>query len=218
MDVTVSAEEHLKVIRTLMERATVYRAISSATAAVGGLASLAGAAYLLCRALPDPREFLVIWGAVLLVTIASNTYFISLGAEKRGEPMFSRGMKATLVGVVPCLLSGAVVTVVLYRSSGVAWCAAFWMLFYGLALISTFHFSPRSVLWLGIAFLLSGWATLLLLFLNFFQYLLPPSIITFPSYSGSVFMAATFGLFHLAYAAATWPRKGGFLASLELNR
>jgi hypothetical protein len=210
MDVTV-AEAHLKVIRSLMERATVYRAISSATAAVGGLASLAAAAYLLNRSIPDPREFLVVWGAVLLVTSATNAYFITLGAEKRKEPVFSRGMRTTLVGVIPCLASGGLLTIVLFKTCGVAWCSAFWMLFYGLALISSFHFAPRSVLWLGISFLVTSWIVLLLLFWNIIH-------VDFPAFTGSKLMAASFGLFHLIYAAATWPRKGGLMAALEPNR
>lgn len=210
MDVTV-AEAHLKVIRSLMERATVYRAISSATAAVGGLASLAAAAYLLTRSIPDPREFLVVWIAVLLVTCAANAYFITLGAEKRREPVFSRGMKTTLIGAVPCLASGGLLTAVLFKTCGVAWCSAFWMLFYGLALLSSFHFAPRSVFWLGVSFLVAGWIVLLLLFWNVIQG-------DFPSFAGSKLMAASFGLFHLIYAAATWPRKGGLMAALEPNR
>ena len=211
MDDTVSAEAHLKVIRSLMERATVYRAISSATAAVGGLASIAAAVYLITRNIPDPWEFLIIWGAVLLITVSANAYFISLGAEKRGEPFFSRGMKTTLIGAIPSLGSGGLMTFVLFNTCGVAWCSAFWMMFYGLALVSSFHFAPRSVLWLGLAFLLSSWTILLLLFWDLIQ-------VEYPAYTGSYLMAGSFGLLHLIYAVATWPRKGGFMAALELNR
>ena len=41
MDERQRAEEHLRVIRTLMERATIYRAISAPTALAGGLIALA---------------------------------------------------------------------------------------------------------------------------------------------------------------------------------
>ena len=40
MDERHRAEEHLRVIRTLMERATIYRAISASTALIGGLIAL----------------------------------------------------------------------------------------------------------------------------------------------------------------------------------
>ena len=40
MDERQRAEEHLRVIRTLMERATIYRAISAPTALAGGLIAL----------------------------------------------------------------------------------------------------------------------------------------------------------------------------------
>ena len=41
------AEEHLRAIRLLMERATIYRAISAPTALVGGLLSVGLAAAML---------------------------------------------------------------------------------------------------------------------------------------------------------------------------
>ena len=43
------AEEHLRVIRTLMERATVYRAISAPTAFFGGSIAIALTAFIELR-------------------------------------------------------------------------------------------------------------------------------------------------------------------------
>jgi hypothetical protein len=52
------AEEHLRVIRSLMEKATIYRAISAPTAFVGGLASLlfGGSLFFRWRPLPSGHE------------------------------------------------------------------------------------------------------------------------------------------------------------------
>ena len=69
-------------------------------------------------------------------------------------------------------------------------------IFYGLALLATAHFSPRSLVILGWAFLLAGLTAVLLLHANLSS-----------RQMGSCLMGATFGLFHLAYAACTWPRK-----------
>src|SRR4051812_26256696 len=66
------AADHLKTIRSLMERATVYRAISAPTALAGGLVALA-----ICGLLwagdsgerPSPESFIGIWiGALMLVS------------------------------------------------------------------------------------------------------------------------------------------------------
>ena len=47
------AEEDLRVIRTLMERATVYRAISAPTALVGGVLSISSAVLIHLNGYPE---------------------------------------------------------------------------------------------------------------------------------------------------------------------
>jgi len=78
------AEEHLKTIRRLMERATIYRAISAPTALTGGLLSLAACAVLVLAGDnsqgpyklewqdPRPHLFLAVWLAVLLLTAGAR--------------------------------------------------------------------------------------------------------------------------------------------------
>ena len=82
------AEEHLRVIRSLMERATVYRAISAPTAVVGSLLSLITAAFLFVGNVRGStsffhlgypgaaRQFMAIWAVVLFATLLANTFFI----------------------------------------------------------------------------------------------------------------------------------------------
>jgi len=43
MQTATEAEEHLRVIRSLMEKATIYRAVSAPTALAGAIARLSGA-------------------------------------------------------------------------------------------------------------------------------------------------------------------------------
>ena len=67
------AEEHLRAIRLLMERATIYRAISAPTALVGGLLSLVLSAAMLVwqngdgSRNVDARAFYQAWLLVLLL-------------------------------------------------------------------------------------------------------------------------------------------------------
>ena len=108
------AEQHLKTIRRLMERATIYRAISAPTALVGGLLS-----FIACAigwtlpagiALDHRNNFIFLWLVVLFLTVAANTLFIVLGARKRDEPVFSKSMKAAFVALAPAFLTAAVLT------------------------------------------------------------------------------------------------------------
>jgi hypothetical protein len=214
------AEEHLKTIRRMMERATIYRAISAPTALVGGLLSLMASGYYLKWfhhfgpgdfLSSDQNNFLRLWMLVLILTAAANTVFIVGGSRKRGEPVLSASMKAAFIALAPAFITGGAFT--LYFA-GMGWIplvdfylAIGWSVFYGLGLLATSHFAPRSLTLLGYAFLVSGLAAFLAYrFSNGFTDVITGEPDTKPT--GILFMALTFGLYHLIYAVCAWPRKG----------
>src|SRR5271169_2820507 len=93
-----SASRQLRVIRSLMERATIYRSISAPTALVGGLLSFGGfaTAYYAKHHRQEPLsagEFLIVWLVILALTALTNVVFLARGSAQRGEPFFSAGMK-----------------------------------------------------------------------------------------------------------------------------
>ena len=204
MPTRTEAEEHLRVIRSLMEKATIYRAISAPTALVGGVCSvvLGLSLHFYWRSLPpsfvldgDEVSWLFIrgWLGVLAVTCAANTWFLWRDARRRGEPFVSAGMKQALKCLIPPMLVGGFGTCLL--GERLFYLPFVWMIFYGLALLATAPFAPRSIPRLGWVFLLAGFVTL---------YLRGTTVVlTDPN----LLMTATFGLFHLIYAACTWPRK-----------
>ena len=73
-----------------------------------------------------------------------------------------------------------------------------WITCYGLALLTTASFAPRSLRFLGWIFLLTGAACLLLT---------GPLFNADPARNSAFAMALTFGLYHLVYGVWTWPRK-----------
>jgi hypothetical protein len=77
-----------------------------------------------------------------------------------------------------------------------------WILCYGLALLATAHFSPRSLIRLGWAFLLSGIALTLWWSmaggLGFMQN---------NEVKASLFLGLTFGILHILYAIAVFMRR-----------
>ena len=221
------AEEHLRIIRSLMEKATIYRAISAPTALVGGASSVLLGAWLHFRwmSLPTGREevkfsrlFICGWLGVLALTCVANTWFLWRDARRRGEPFISAGMKQALKCLAPPLLCGGFGTFcfAVLRSSEIFFLPAFWMISYGLALLATAPFAPRSIPRLGWFFLFAGFATTfgqwsrswVLDFLEdefrigqVVRYLFVSAPV-----AANLLMVATFGLFHLAYARFTWPR------------
>ena len=197
------AEEHLRVIRSLMEKATIYRAISAPTALVGGVCSVVFgfSLHFYWRSLPPPTVldgegvswlFIRGWIGVLAVTCAANTWFLWRDAGRRGEPLISAGMKQALKCLVPPMLVGGFVTFLLGERP--FYLPFVWMIFYGLALLATTPFAPRSIPRLGWVFLFAGFVTFCLRG--------KAAVLTDPN----LLMTATFGLFHLIYAACTWPR------------
>jgi hypothetical protein len=201
-----SAEEDLRIIRTLMERAATYRAISAPAALVGGVLSLLSAAFiarsdiLIDRAIRS-REFAMIWVVVLTLTMIANAFFVAREARNSGRPFISSGMKLALRAIAPTLIVPAILTVwflkIGYLGGLELELVAVWVVFYGLALLSTALFAPRSLAILGWAFLLTG--------------------LSVPAAASAVaglftdipnfFMGITFGAYHLIYAVFTWPRK-----------
>lgn len=205
------AEEHLKTIRRLMEHATIYRAISAPTALVGGMLSIAACWFLLFFPVKEEGHtghFALCWLVVLVLTAGSNTLFIVSGAKKRNEPAFSASMKTALTALAPPFMVAAVLTLVFSHMDlhFDFFYAVVWAICYGLGLLATSHFAPRSLVLLGWAFLLTG---LLAVFLIGFPNSLTDSL--FEQLKDGVnllFMALTFGLYHLIYALCVWPRKG----------
>ena len=196
------AARHLRVIRSLMERATIYRSISAPTALVGGLLSLGGFATAYYAKhhrhhLLSSNEFLIVWLVILGLTCFTNVIFLSRGAARRSESFFSSGMKCALMSVAPAFVSAGVLTCLLHRPIELA---LLWITLYGIGLLATQHFAPRSLVVLGFTFFVTG-CGLLVTWKHFFMpnpHVEPSALVV------SGIMAATFGGYHLAYAAAVW--------------
>ena len=196
------ASQQLRAIRSLMERATVYRALSAPTALVGGLLSLGGFAVAYYaqhnRDHPlSPMEFLIVWLVILALTSLTNLIFLWRGSVQRDEPFFSSGMRCALASLAPCFLAAGVLTLLVHHPMQLALA---WINLYGLALLATRPFAPRSLVLLGASFFIAG-CGLLATWKHLFASAgrgEPSALVV------SGILAATFGGFHLAYAAVVW--------------
>ena len=215
-----AAEEHLHAIRLLMERSTIYRAISAPTALVGGILSVSVAAAMLAWQWGDygrnieARLFFVIWLLVFLLTLGANTFFILRGARSRQEPLVSAGFRLAVHSLTPAFFAGIALSGVLLMTSELPLVPTLmWVICYGLGLLATMNFAPRSLLVLGWAFLFTGAAAFIYLMNQSIepQYDLPTPTRFYPA----AIMGGTFGLYHLVYAACVWPRRARVLDNIE---
>jgi hypothetical protein len=207
MPTPAEAEEHLRVIRSLMERATVYRAISAPGALIGGLLGIAASFAFtnwfretdaLDADIARSFHFVCLWLAVLGVTGTVNFIFLWRDARRRSAPFFSPGMRLAALAVLPSYVVAGCFTYALGLTAYGVYLVPIWLLCHGLALLATSHFAPRSFFWLGWAFLFTGLAATAI----FFAPSSSPSIV-----DAQKWMAGTFGLYHLVYAACAWPWK-----------
>jgi hypothetical protein len=204
-----TTEQNLDVIHGLIERGEIYRAVSARTALIGGVLSIltAGAIYLndeitrIWDRPVRPRELAFAWLGVLLLTVTVSVLFLSRSARDSGGAMNSRRMKLALRTIAPYLVIPAAFTgwflTTGYLGAAEQDLVVVWIAFYGLMLLSTALFAPRSLALLGWAFLLTS------LSVPVFSDFIDNRVGGVPS----VLMGVTFGLYHLIYAALNWPRK-----------
>jgi hypothetical protein len=203
-----TTEQNPGAIGGLIERREIYRAVSARTALVGAVLSIltAGAIYFndevtrIWDRPMRPRQLAFAWLGVLLVTVIMGVLFLSRAA-RNGGLVNSRRMKLALRTITPYLVIPAAFTgwflTTGYLGAAEQDLVVVWIAFYGLMLLSTALFAPRSLALLGWAFLLTS------LSVPVFSDVIDDRVGSVPT----VLMGITFGLYHLIYAAFNWPRK-----------
>lgn len=194
-----TAAENLRVIRNLMERATLYRAISAPTAIFGGGLATAVSLVLILKSpgLP-PRCVFALWIGVLGLVAIFNTVLLWRDARKRGDALLTPGLKHALRSLAPPMFAGGVVGFFAVDHS-LPLMTGSWVLCYGLALLATHGFAPASLKILGVVFVVSGLAVFACTWRGFFRIDPDPGQQLLAS---SIVMGLTFGLFHLVYGLA----------------
>ena len=215
------ALEHLRIIRTLMERAHIYRAVSAPAALFGGSSALVLSAYGLYAdygvLIPGARHsgFLIAWLTLLVLATVLNLGLLVHESKGRGQPIVTGGMRMALRAFIPPMFTGGFLStflVLLKHQDQLALAALVWILCYGLALQATASFAPRSIVLLGRAFLLAGIISTFCWFTweNADQ-------VWRPEAEASAFLGLSFGLAHVIYAVAVFLSKAKVAAPVPLT-
>ena len=190
------AVEQLRIIRSVMERATIFRALSGETALIGGAAAMAAAW------LSEGKHgwaWAGWWLFGLACVLVFNVFQIFRMKVAHQRPFWSSGLKVALRGVLPSVIAGGFLGMLFVRSgtpNAESQGACIWILHYGLALLAIREFAPKSMVWLGWAFVVFGVGSLagvtgvVDIFTQWIMHT-----------NGSRLMAIAFGGFHLIYGA-----------------
>ena len=189
------AEENLAVIRTLMERAALYRrALAPVMLAVGALGTVAGGLFLF--GIGTGLHFHHRWPVLAVVGFAIALLIARLQALKAGEPLLTPpARKITGAFFLPWACAGLMTLCLLpvgSKEDSHAWLnwilVSLWLVFYGCGLHAAAPFLVRGISRLAWGCALSG--------LGIFVGLLAEARFLVV-YSPDLVMGATFGGFHL---------------------
>ncbi len=159
------AEENIQVIRTLMERAALYRRAMAPMMFLAGGFALAGAVGAEVGGLENLRTFILFWGVIALAVLIGSGLIVRKQAVKKDEPFWTVPARRVFRSFLPVILVGGVIGAAKVfdglespqELSGIGHSfAASWALLYGLGLHSAGAFVAKGIKRLGWCFIICG--------------------------------------------------------------
>ncbi len=182
--------DNLRFIREAMEGASCFTAVSGMGEVVAGLTALA-AAYIAWLQ-KSVQGWLFTWLCEALVALVITSAFIWRKARRADIGLLAKPLGRFVLGLLPPLGAGALLTVVLFLNGAAALLPGTWLLLYGTGVVTGGAFSVRIVPVMGIAFMALGAVALFA-----------------PLSWGNLFMAAGFGGLHVLFGGLIAWRHGG---------
>lgn len=183
------AMDNLQFIRDTMARSAAFTAISGwGVILMGGIAVFA--AVLTDAA--DPLQWTLAWLAAAVLAFSVSTLATFYKSRQVGEPLLTGPGRKFVMGMLPALIVGGVLTIAFLRTEQIGLLPGIWLLLYGTAVIGGGAFSVRTVPAMGICFLVLGSAAVVV-----------------PGLDPSLWMALGFGGLHLVFGAMIARRHGG---------
>jgi len=194
------AIQDLSFIRRTMEGAASFTDVPGWGLVAVGVTALGAAA--LASQQPTPFRWLMVWlgEACIGASLGMLTMLRKMRRRSEPGPVLSIPARKFLLGFLPAILAGAVLTVALADRGGLAVplgrapqvLPGLWLLLYGVGVVTAGAFSVRAVPLMGIGFMLLGACSLLL-----------------PGMAGDLFLAAGFGGLQIAFGVVIARSHGG---------
>jgi hypothetical protein len=192
------AAENLQTIRTLMERAAVYRRALAPVMMLTGVVGLAAGAAGWFAHCDSPRRFILFWFAVAVIALVGSFVVIRRQALRDHEPFWSPPTRRVAQAMLPCLFIGLIPGLLIAQfeadgdiAQGITWVLIpVWTALYGAALNAAGFFMPRGIRLFGSMFLVIG-----TIFLLGFVFIGHPQVFR----NTHLAMGGIFGGLHLAY-------------------
>jgi hypothetical protein len=173
------AEENLSLIRTLMERASIYRRalapIMITTGVIGASAAVVG----LSGKLDAATSFLTCWASAAIVALFAGFLLARREALREREAFWSPPTRRVAIALLPAGVGGIIAAC---AEPDMARLAGWWLLIYGCGLHGAGFFMPSGVRRLSWIFIIAGALALV-----------------FGKISPHAVMGVGFGGLHLAY-------------------
>jgi hypothetical protein len=189
-DLSVRAMDNLRYIRETMERAGAFTAVPGWGGVAMGLTALAAAA--LAPGEPAGALWIRVWLAEAVLGAGIGAVTLVRKARAHEMPLTSGPGRKFALAYLPPVVAGAVLTFVLARQGLHALLPGLWLLSYGAGVVAAGALSVPVVPVMGFCFMVTGIAA----------FLAPPAW-------GDAFLAAGFGLLHIAFGAVIARRYGG---------
>ena len=184
------AMDNLSFIRDTMERATSFTAVPGWGGVAMGVVALVAAG--LARRSADASEWLAIWVVAAALAAGIGAAALVRKARRAEGYVLTRPARRFLLGYLPPIFVGALLTAALSRGTLVGALPGTWLLLYGTGLVTGGVFSVRIVPVMGACFMALGALALFS-----------------PEEWGNVWMALGFGILHIVFGLLIARRYGG---------
>lgn len=184
------ADEHLRVIRTAMERAGSFTAVPGWGGVGMGVVALSAA--WLARGVSDPRAWLAIWLGAAVAGFAIGAITMARKASGSGVPLLGGVSRRFYLTLGAPIAVGAVLTAALAARGDTAILPGVWLLLYGSAVLTAGAQSIPLIPMLGFSFIAVGTIALVS-----------------PASWGNGYLALGFGLLQIAFGLVIARRHGG---------
>jgi hypothetical protein len=184
------AIQNLQYIRETMERAGAFTAVPGWGGILMGVSALMTA--LISSRLPSRDLWFASWLGEAGLALAIGGWAMVQKAKAAKSTLFYGAGRKFAMNLLPAMIAGGVLTVVLYRQQLFGIMPGVWLLLYGVSVVNGGAFSVKIVPLMGISFMVLGAIALLT-----------------PFEWANWFMAAGFGLLHIAFGIVIARRYGG---------